>query len=112
MKIEIEISDESIKEQAQKYVAAGLSHQGYSGNWIGKLVEERVKAHFQTTDFSVAIKERIREKVQGAIDRAIDQKLDGWIKRQISECLKAADLMSRALPSQSAALREDHLTKE
>lgn len=99
MKIEIDISDESIKEMAQKYVAAGLTDRGYSGNWIGKLVEERVKAHFQTTDFTTAIKERIREKVQGAIDRAIDQKLDGWIRRQVSECLKAADLMSRAAPA-------------
>lgn len=107
MKIEIDISDESIKEQAQKYVAAGLTTSGYSGNWIGKLVEERVKAHFQTTDFSAAIKERIREKVQGAIDRAIDQKLDGWIKRQISECLKAADLMSRAVPPDGDGGRSD-----
>lgn len=95
MKFEIEISDESLRQAAEKHVAAGLSHQGYGG-WLLKMVEERVKEHFKGADFNTEIKKCISERVEGAITRSVDQKLDGWIKRQVSECLKAADLMRTA----------------
>lgn len=95
MKFEVEISDELLRAAAEKHVAAGLSHQGYGG-WLQKMIEERVKAYFASADLTESIKRRIGERAEEAINRAVDQKLDGWIKHQVSQCLKAADLMRRA----------------
>lgn len=95
MKFEIEISDDLLKTAAEKHAQAGLSHQGYGG-WLQKLIEERVKAYFSAADLTEAIKKRIGERAEEAINRAVDRKLDGWIKRQVAECLKAASLMRHA----------------
>jgi predicted Holliday junction resolvase-like endonuclease len=95
MKFEVEISDDLLRAAAEKHVAEGLGKSGYGG-WLQSLIEARVKAHFAGADLTEAIKKRIGERAEDAINRAVDQKLDGWIKRQVAECLKAADLMQRA----------------
>ena len=104
MKFEIEISDDLLRAAAEKHVAAGLGHPGYGG-WLQTMIEDKVKAYFANADMVGAIRKRIGERAEEAINRSVDQKLDGWIKRQVSECLKAADLMRRAETSPSDILQ-------
>jgi hypothetical protein len=93
MKIEIEISDDDVKRNVEKYINSNLAGKGVGYGFklmLDEVTREAIKRSFLETDFSHLIQERCHDLAIIEIEKAAAQKVPGWVKQQMKEMLKYA----------------------
>jgi hypothetical protein len=93
MKLEIEVSDELMRDYIEQYVKHNLSGS-YVGLNIRNFLDEQTKKAlakaFNLSEFPEIIENACKEIALAEIKKSAARKVPGWVQNQIKEMLKYA----------------------